>query len=209
MTADRLEWMSSKLQFAARAVCSSLGAARYALTMSGPDIWGAVVPAWIGGVGSLTAAVVATVALVQSLRTQGGVETLKGAANAAPDTLASSAVRAQSSKSDSTPLIPTVPTLPASVSPVSWTAWHETRGRYRLRNDSTQNGATAKLTGFRDVTPGGDNAASYHGPLPVELAANESVPFLIEKSFVSPSVTAIELTWEDTDGTERKRVIYI
>ncbi|MCY0903607.1 hypothetical protein [Arthrobacter sp. H14-L1] len=99
---------------------------------------------------------------------------------------------------------------PASVqSPVSWTAWHETRSRYRLRNDSTHSGATAKLTGFRDVTPGGDAAASYQGALPIDLAANESIPFTIDKSLVSPSVTAIELTWEDSDGTERRRTLYI
>ncbi len=95
------------------------------------------------------------------------------------------------------------------MSPVSWTAWHENRSRYRLRNDSTHNGARAKLKGFRDVTPGGDNAASYSGPMPVDLGASESVPFTIDKSLVSPSVTAVELTWDDADGTERKRVIYI
>jgi len=184
--------------------------ARYASNMSGPDIWGAVVPAWIGGIGSLTAAVVATVALVKSLRTQGGVETLKGAANVASVAPAPASVATTSSGvSSSASATPSVPTSPPNVSPVSWTAWHETRSRYRLRNDSTHNGATATLTGFRDVTPDGDNAANYHGSLPVDLAANESVPFSIDKSLVSPSVTAIELTWNDGDGTERKRVIYI
>ena len=104
--------------------------------------------------------------------------------------------------------IATLATTPMQ-STVSWTAWRETKTRYRLRNDSTNSSAAAKLTGFTDVTKGGDNAASYEGPLPVELAANESVPFTIEKSIVSPSVTGIELTWEDSDGTERKRVLFI
>lgn len=92
---------------------------------------------------------------------------------------------------------------------VSWTTWHEARNRYRLRNDSTDTGASAKLTGFRDVTPGGDDDARYDGPLPLELAANESVPFTIDKSLVSPSVTAIELTWEGSDGIELRRTLYI
>lgn len=164
--------------------------------MSGPDIWGAVVPAWFGGVGGVAAAVVSTIALIKSLKTQGGVETLKGAANAASEPSAGSG-----------PVMK--PTSPPPQSPVSWTAWHEAKSRYSLRNDSTHTGATATLTAFRDVTPGGDGAASYHGDLPVELAANESVPFTIDKTLVSPSVTAIELAWNDSDGTERKRTIYI
>ena len=171
---------------------------------------GAVVPAWIGGVGSLTAAVVATVAFIQSRKTQGGVETLKGAANAVPDAPVSPAVGASpTSGSGGTSPDSAAPISSSVVSPVSWTVRHETRSRYRLQNDSTQNGEKARLTGFRDVTPGGDNAANYAGPLPVVLAPKETVPFTIEKSLVSPSVTAIELTWEDEDGTERKRVIYV
>lgn len=170
--------------------------------MSGLDIWGAVVPAWLGGVGGLAAAVVSTIALVKSLKTQGGVETLKGAANAGGSSETLSAAKNAAGETD-------VPTSAPAQSPVSWTAWHKTRSQYQLRNDSTHNSTVARLTGFRDVTPGGDNAASYHGPLPVELAANESIPFTIERSLVSPSVTAIELTWEDSDSTERKRTLYI
>ena len=160
-------------------------------------------PAWIGGVGGLAAAVVSAIALVKSLKTQGGVETLKGAANAGVTVETAAAPRSAASAGTGMPA-----PAPAQ-SPVSWTAWHEARSRYRLRNDSTHNGAVAKLTGFKDVTPGGDAAASFHGTLPVELAANESVPFTIDKSLVSPSVTAIELTWEDSDGTERTRTLYI
>lgn len=162
--------------------------------MTALDIWGAVIPAWLGGIGGLAAAVVSTIALIKSLKTQGGVETLKGAANAADIPVAA---------------ISQTPKSSFAKSPVSWTAWHESRSTYRLRNDSTHTGASAKLTMFRDVTPGGDSAASYGGPLPIELAADESVPFTIEKSLVSPSVTAIELTWNDSDDTERKRTLYI
>jgi hypothetical protein len=168
-----------------------------------PDIWGAVVPAWIGGVGGLIAAVVSAVALIKSLKTQGGVETLKSAANA------SSTSRTQVLPQSEASGAAGMPAASPGQSPISWTAWHETRSRYRLRNDSTPTGASARLTGFKDITPGGDDAASYAGPLPVELAPNESVPFTIDKSLVSPSVTAIELTWEDSDGTERERTLYI
>lgn len=80
---------------------------------------------------------------------------------------------------------------------------------WRLRNDSTHTGAPATLIAFEDVTPGGDGAAHYSGVLPVTLAANESVPFSISKSFVSPSVTAIKLTWRDSDGTFRERTLYL
>lgn len=162
--------------------------------MTALDLWGAVIPAWLGGVGGLAAAVVSTIALVKSLKTQGGVETLKEAANAAEAPAA---------------MISETPPPTSERSPVSWTAWQQSKSAYRLRNDSTHTGASAMLTGFRDVTPGGDGAASYGGPLPVDLAAGESVPFTIEKSLVSPSVTAIELTWNDSDGTERKRTLYI
>ena len=170
--------------------------------MSGLDLWSAVIPAWLGRVGGLAAAVVGTIALVKSVKTQGGVETLKGAANAGGN---SETLSPSSNAAGETAL----PTSHPAQSPVTWTAWHKTRSQYQLRNDSTHNGAVARLTGVRDVTPGGDNAASYHGPLPVDLAANESVPFTIDKSLVSPSVTAIELTWEDSDSTERKRTLYI
>ncbi|MBX0301630.1 hypothetical protein K2F54_16795 [Cryobacterium sp. 1639] len=175
--------------------------------MSAPDIWGAIVPAWLGGVGGMAAAVVGTIALLKSLKTQGGVETLKSAANAVGGTAAPPS--ATSMLSSQSPSSGATTTAAPRQSPVSWTAWHEARSRYRLRNDSTHTGATALLTGFRDVTPGGDGAASYHGELPVTLAANESVPFTIDKSLISPSVTAIELTWADSDGTERKRTLYI
>jgi len=172
-----------------------------------PDVWGVVVPTWLGGVGGLAAAVVSTIALIKSLKTQGGVETLKSAANAAGESTAPAAATT-SVTAPSTAGAKAVPSAPA-LSPVSWTAWNEGRGRYRLRNDSSHTGAPARLTRFRDVTPGGDGAAVYTGPLPVELQARESVPFIIEKSLISPSVTAIELTWEDADGTERKRTLYI
>lgn len=41
------------------------------------------------------------------------------------------------------------------------------------------------------------------------FAAGGSVSFTIDKSLVSPSVTAIELTWNDSDGTQRVRTLYI
>ena len=177
--------------------------------MSGLDIWGAIVPAWLGGVGGMAAAAVSTIALIKSLKTQGGVETLKSAANAVGGTAAQLTATNTLSVPSPSSGSATEPMPPPLQSPVSWTAWHEARGRYRLRNDSTHTGAAARLTGFRDVTPGGDGSARYHGELPVELAANESVPLTIDKSLVSPSVTAIELTWADQDGSERKRTLYI
>jgi hypothetical protein len=63
--------------------------------------------------GGMAAALVSASALINYLMAQGGVETLKGAADAASEPR-----------------------------------------------------ATATLTAFRDVTPGGDGAASYHGELP-------------------------------------------
>lgn len=163
--------------------------------MTAIELWGTVAPAWISGIGGLAAAIVSTVALVLSLRTQGGVKTLTGAANVADI-------------GRPTPATLTTSSAPA-VSPVSWTAWQESKHRYRLRNDSTHNGASATLTSFRDVTPGGHEAASTAVQLPVTLAANESIPFTIDKSLVSPSVTAIELGWTDSDGASRTHVLYI
>lgn len=170
--------------------------------MSVIDIWGAVVPAWLGGVGGMAAAVVSTIALVKSLRTQGGVETLRSAANAE-----------MSSVSVVTPVGAEPEVVdrprPTTRSPVSWTAWQESKTHYRLRNDSTNTGARATLIGFADVTPDGDGAAVYHGHLPVVLEAGESVPFTISKSFVSPSVTAVGLTWKDASDETHTRTLYI
>lgn len=151
------------------------------------DLWGVAVPAWIGAVGSVAAAVVAAIAIIQSIRNQGGLKTL---------TLA---VR------DGRGVAPTVLTAPAS-DPVRWVAWHEQRSRYRLRNDAAA--SVAVLTSFADVTPSGDNAATTHVDLPVELAGQQSIPFLIEKTLASPAVTAIELTWRE-DDTEHTTVIYV
>lgn len=98
--------------------------------MSGPDIWGAVVPAWLGGIGGIAAAVVSTIAFIKSLKTQGGVETLKDAANA-------TATSIEASKTPTVPHMSEVPepsSTKPSQSPVSWTAWHEARSKYRLRN---------------------------------------------------------------------------
>lgn len=178
--------------------------------MSEIDIWGAVIPAWLGGVGGVAAAVVSTIALIKSLKTQGGVETLKGAANQVSEGSMLPSVVMASPNVPNAGVLPTATlAAPPEQSPVSWTSWHEAKNRYRLRNDSTQNGAAATLTGFEDVTPGGDGAATYRGSLPVELAAGETVPFTIDKSLVGPSVTAIALTWVDNDGTERHRTLYI
>ncbi|RIJ77993.1 DUF4062 domain-containing protein [Nakamurella silvestris] len=93
--------------------------------------------------------------------------------------------------------------------PVSWTAWEQSKGQYRLRNDSTNNGAAAELTGFQDVTPDSDGAAIYSGRFPVKLQAGESVPFRIDKSLVSAAVTEIRVTWNDAAGTEHETTLHV
>jgi len=136
-------------------------------------------------VGGVIAAAISTVAFIKSLKTQGGVETLKRAANEASDR-AEQVTEPQPEEG--------ISTSPPSKR-VSWTTWHESRGRYRLRNDSIHTGATAELVGFQDVTPSGGNDAHTAVELPVMLAPNENIPFTIEKSLASPSVTAIEITY--------------
>lgn len=137
-----------------------------------------------------------------SLRNQGGLETLKSAANASSATDSIAGTGQQPGSADGAGL---------TRAAVTWTAWRQAKGRFRLRNDSTRNGASATLTGFRDITPGGDGAASTQVALPVQLQAGESIPFSIDKSFVSPSVTAIELTWTEGngEGDEHTHTLYI
>ena len=94
-------------------------------------------------------------------------------------------------------------------SPVRWTAWQEKEARHRLRNDSTESGASALLIGFEDVTPGGGDDAAYPGNLPVKLAGGESVPFILERSIDGPAVTSIKLTWIDPDGVQRRHTLNI
>lgn len=170
--------------------------------MSGVDFWGEAVPAWISALGGAAAAAVGAAALILSLRNAGGVRTLREAANTSggsPEDPQRAASLITEDGAADTP----------AVSPVSWTTWQEHRHRYRLRNDSTNTGAGAHLTGFEDVTPDGDGAAFFAGNLPVDLAPGESIPFTLEKSLVSPSVTAVRVTWVDDDGSERQRTLYI
>jgi len=170
--------------------------------MTATDLWGTAVPAWISALGGVAAAGVGAAAFVMSLRNSGGVRTLRDAANSPPE--------AQQRSPSKTTLAPDeAPSAEYTNSPVTWTAWNEQRTHYRLRNDSTHTGARATLTSFVDVTPGGDGAAFYGGSLPVDLGPGESIPFTIQRSFVSPSVTAIKLTWLDPDGTVRDRTLYI
>lgn len=154
--------------------------------------WYEILPVWLGGVGGLCSAGVAAAAYVKSTRTQGGIAALTEAANnaiqAAPS--AGSAER------------------PANVSPVTWTQWEVRKGNYMLRNDSTNTGAVATLTGFRDASPRGDDAV-LRVDLPITLEPGQSVPFLIERSMASPSVTPIQLSWTDEDGTERQTALYV
>lgn len=156
-------------------------------------MWYEILPVWLGGVGGLCSAGVAAVAYVKSTRTQGGVEALTTAANNAATQAAPSAGSAE---------------RPANVSPVSWAQWEVRRGHYMLRNDSTNTGAVATLTGFRDATPRG-NDAILQVDLPIRLEPRGEVPFLIERSMASPSVTPIQLSWTDEDGTERQITLYV
>ncbi|MDJ0335990.1 hypothetical protein QMG83_12210 [Salinibacterium sp. G-O1] len=151
------------------------------------DLWGAAIPAWVGAVGSTAAAFVAVAAWIQSLRNNGGVQTLaKAAQQRSSPSLRSSVL--------------------ASPDTVRWSTAKESRSRYRLRNDSR--GATAELISFTDVTPIGPGAAVYVGQLPITVRPQESLPFTINKKLVSPSVTAIELRWRE-GGEERQTTLYV
>lgn len=155
--------------------------------------WYEILPVWLGGIGGLCSAGVAAVAYVKSTRTQGGVEALTAAANNAATQAAPSGGSAE---------------RPANVSPVSWAQWEVRRGHYILRNDSTNTGAVATLTGFRDATPRGNDAV-LQVDLPIRLEPRGEVPFLIERSMASPSVTPIQLSWTDEDGAERQATLYV
>lgn len=154
------------------------------------DLWGDAIPAWLGAIGSIAAAVVAAIAIILSIRNRGGLRTLTQAAG---DRGAAADFGGSDSSND-------------GAARVSWVAWQEQRARYRLRNDSRV--ATAELLSFEDVTPDGDGAASTAVSMPLTLQPMGSIPFTIEKSLVSPAVTAIALDWIE-NGERKSTTIYI
>jgi len=90
---------------------------------------------------------------------------------------------------------------------VSWRIDHAAdRGLYTLTNLSWSQ--TVTLNRAKDVSIEGDNAFSLLQELPVEIVPQGSIPFRIDKTLVSPAVTAILLEWTEDDGESRTQTLY-
>lgn len=154
------------------------------------DFWGSAVPSWLGAIGGIASALVALFAFLGTIRNRRGLNTLKEGV------------------SDIQPPAPSVdPRLGVVLPPPP--RWHVTergRGRYLLTNAA---GISYTLTGFRDVTPDGDDAAALLQDLPVLMDPGVSIPFRIDKTLVSPGVTAIQLQWTDSDGQQHSTTLYV
>ena len=162
------------------------------------DFWGAAVPAWVGAVGGVISAVVAAIAFVQSIRNRKGLQTLRSAANDGQASVEDEQAGADGQTVFATAVRP---------KPVRWSVYSRgNKGRWLLQNESDE---IATLVSFADVTPDGDHAATLLSSLPMVLAPGATIPFRIDKTLVSPAVTAIRIEWNQEEHGRQSVVLYV
>lgn len=155
------------------------------------DFWGSAVPEWVAAIGTAIAAILGVLGFIGSRSNRKGIETIKQAANSSEGIGTSHNVRPEPNDVQLGP------------NPVHWLIEKRDRNYWVLRNGSTDKSAV--VIGFEDTTPNGDNAASTAAVLPATIPPMGVIPFVIDKSFVSPAVTVITVTWEE-EGRGPQRV---
>lgn len=182
----------------------------------GVDFWGEAVPAWVAAVGGVFSAVIAAWALISSIRTRGGVHAISSALNdeqrgaehrvaeasasgngtlSAVGTASPGAVPRDGGESD-TGVVPE-----AWVSPVTWSVRKYGR-QWLLRNDSST--TSAILLGAEDLGGHEDFHIASDLSLPLVIGPGVTLPVLVERTFASPSVTAVRISWKER---EESRVV--
>ena len=173
------------------------------------DFWGTVFPAYLGAVGSIISGIIALVALLVSIQSRGGLRSIQSSLNAANGTEiveSRSAASNFSSAGTLTGQASRVTNGEVIRAPVLWGVERDGR-HYRLVNRSTT--TAAELTAAEDVTDGGDGAFQVPLDLPVRVEPGGSLPFSIEKTLVSPAVTAVRITWSEESLEPRSVTLYV
>lgn len=180
------------------------------------DFWGIVIPTWASAVGTIGASVVAVVALFAGRSAKRGVKNIGSGLNAEAENTAESVaddaaeVAAAEVLQDEefTVGIPGVFSVSGVHGPrVRWQLFKQNKSKYGLLNDSA---TTAKVSSVKDVSDGYRDALYVLTPPPVEITPGGHLLFTIERSFASPAVTAVEVTWsEGNTGRVRRAVFYV
>lgn len=173
------------------------------------DFWGIVFPAYLGAAGGILSGVIALIALFVSIRNRGGVRSIQNSLNSANGTEVVETHSGTANLSSSVTLTAegsASMNASDSTAPVLWGVERDGR-RYRLVNRSTATAAV--LISAEDVSEDGDNAFQMLPELPVRVEPGASLPFIIEKSMVSPAVTAIRITWTEGASPARSVTLYV
>jgi len=162
------------------------------------DFWGTAVPTWLAAIGGIAAAIVAVAGYLASIRNRKGLNTLRDGVSQSLPVDSDDQPPPPDADAPENESVYTPPQDPITRRG-RWRANQVDRNRLYAINDASY---VCILTGFRDVTPDGDGAASILIDLPVTVVPGAGVPFRIDKSLVSPSVTAVELQWQ-AEGSKR------
>ena len=162
------------------------------------DLWGVVIPGWIASVGGLASTILALLALVLSQKNRGGLETIKDVKKLEQQSLAVSGnVEASGSG-----------TVTAVGQPrfVTWEIKPGRSGRYKLVNSSRE---SANLDGLGVMDENGNINALRNIPKTIPLQPGQSVPFQIDKSLLSPTLTAVQVSSNDGNGAITNTILYV
>lgn len=161
-----------------------------------PNFWATTVPNWIGALGGLISAFIGGIALITSLRARTGVKTLARGAN-------TETLEAQTSG-----LLAEVRlTADASATPAERSAWTirpDGKDRYSADNISQ---VTAELLAITQLEGGDDIVQMTELPKPV--GPRTGIPFIVAKTFSTPLVMPVRITWRDPDQSEHDATFYL
>lgn len=153
--------------------------------MDAADLWGTVVPTWLGAIGTVGASVVALVAWITSRSARGGVREIAQGLNGEAD----SGQPPQSITADSPPA--------AGV----WAMEDHGNSAITFRNIS---GLPASLTDIRSEHP-----VTIRFELPLAVPAGASFNVIFHRVLGGPAVAGISLEWILDDGRRGMKTFYL
>ncbi|WP_128218512.1 hypothetical protein [Microbacterium enclense] len=142
-----------------------------------PDIWGEIVPAYLGGVGGVLAGGVAAWALVRDISTRRGLAEVAKAANDLESPSRNAAIIAAGDDFEFLNF-----------------------ARTSMFRNASASGITVQ--GIRDLTPGVRFTAEK--PLPTVLKPRQGVSIRVKRSVGAAAVGTLEVTWTDPQGETLK-----
>ena len=162
------------------------------------DFWGVVIPGWIASVGGLASTFLALLALVISQKNRGGLETIKDVKNREQQSLAVSGNAEFSGAGTATAV--------GQPHSVTWEIRRGRRGRYKLVNISNE---SVNLDALGLVDGNGDIEELWKTAKTILLKPGAGVPFQINKSLLSPTLTAVQVSSNDGKGTKTNMILYV